>query len=274
MNDKLIEIQSNLIKQAEEELTQSNQLLESLQQEKELLEEFPLDELDSLKSLVLVLQYRLDTQSVLGQLGKLQQYLLQLLGVEAKHSFEFNIERLAYALGTEELKQILAILNHLVDSLLRVIAQKQLKDSLDRKKSLQHVKQFKPLDTLVNVMKKQKVFLAKLDELKLVLENIGGAPQPGIIYDHIAALQGPISRFYQALQHGLALSHSLYQQFQKKNQLNYQLPDTLLKPEHIIRNMEYHLEPQRLFKASMERNKIESLEERAAAKRLGHFFNH
>lgn len=274
MNEKLIEIQSNLIKQAEEELTQSNQLLESLQQEKELLEEFPLDELDSLKSLVLVLQYRLDTQSVLGQLGKLQQYLLQLLGVEAKHSFEFNIERLAYALGTEELKQILAMLNHLVDSLLRVIAQKQLKDSLDRKKSLQHVKQFRPLDTLVNVMNKQKVFLAKLDELKLVLENIGGAPQPGIIYDHIAALQGPISRFYQALQHGLALSHSLYQQLQKKNQLNYQLPDTLLKPEHIIRDMEYHLEPQRLFKASMERNKIESLEERAAAKRLGHFFNH
>ncbi|HFL3389827.1 TPA: hypothetical protein ACG3OE_003092, partial [Legionella pneumophila] len=100
MNEKLIETQSNLIKQAETELIQSNQLLESLQQEKGLQEESDLDELDSLKSLILVLQYRLDTQNALSQLGHLQQYLLQLLGIEAKHSFEFNLERLAFALGT------------------------------------------------------------------------------------------------------------------------------------------------------------------------------
>lgn len=216
MNEKLIETQSNLIKQAETELIQSNQLLESLQQEKGLQEESDLDELDSLKSLILVLQYRLDTQNALSQLGHLQQYLLQLLGIEAKHSFEFNLERLAFALGTDELKQILAMLHHLVDSLLRVIAQKQLKESHDKRKSLEQTKQFKPIDTLVKVLNKQKLFMAKLDELKLVLENIGGAPQPGIVYDHIAALQGPISRFYQALQHGLGLSNSLYQQLQKK----------------------------------------------------------
>ncbi|CAH16266.1 TPA: hypothetical protein JBB06_09575 [Legionella pneumophila subsp. pneumophila] len=274
MNEKLIETQSNLIKQAETELIQSNQLLESLQQEKGLQEESDLDELDSLKSLILVLQYRLDTQNALSQLGHLQQYLLQLLGIEAKHSFEFNLERLAFALGTDELKQILAMLHHLVDSLLRVIAQKQLKESHDKRKSLEQTKQFKPIDTLVKVLNKQKLFMAKLEELKLVLENIGGAPQPGIIYDHIAALQGPISRFYQALQHGLGISNSLYQQLQKKNQLSYQLPDTLLKPEHVIRDMNFHPESQRLFKTTLERNKIENLEERAAAKRLGHFFNH
>lgn len=155
MNETLIEIHSNLIKQAETELIQSNRLLESLQQEKELPEEFESDELDSLKSLILVLQYRLDTQNALSQLGHLQQYLLQLLGIEAKHSFEFNIERLAFALGTDELKQILSMLNHLVDSLLRVIAQKQLKESQDKKKSLQQTKQFKPIDTLVKVLNKQ-----------------------------------------------------------------------------------------------------------------------
>ncbi|KGP63416.1 hypothetical protein EP47_02395 [Legionella norrlandica] len=273
MNEKLIKSQSMLIKQAEEELNQSNQLLGSLKQEAELSEEFPVDELDSLKSLTLLLQYRLDTQNALNQLSQLQQYLLQLLGIEAKHSLEFNIERLAFALGTDELKQILSMLNHLVDSLLRILAQKQLKDSLDKKKSQQQRKQYKPLDTMVKVIDKQKSFLAKLNELKLVLENIEGAPHPGIVYDHIAALQGPISRFHQALQHGLILSNGLYQQLEKKSQFNYQLADTVLKPEHIARNMHYPPELQRLFKPSIAHNKIENLEERAAAKRLGHFFH-
>lgn len=265
--------QTNLINQAEKDLSRSNELLEEFKQQWDQSNEHPLNDAESIRTMQLVLQYRLDTQNALYQLASLQQYLLQLLGVEAQHSTEFNIERLAYALGNEDLQHILSMLNHLVDSLLRIIAHSQKQQILDRKKSLERLKNIKLIDVMVQVMEKQQSFVDRMKDLKLALDDVGGAPQPGIVYDHIAALQGPISRFYQALQHGLILSSSLHQQLQNKNNLQYQMADTLRTADQALRHLNYNPVQQRLFKSTIENNKIESLEARASAKRLGNFFN-
>lgn len=273
MNETLIKAQSTLIAQAEEDINQSNMFLETFVQEWVHPADGTLSDLENLRSMQLVLQYRLDTQNALNQLGHLQQYLLQLLGIESKHSAEFNMERLAFALGSDDLQHILSMLNHLVDSLLRIIAQNQQKQILDRKKALEKTKNLKQIDLLIKVMSKQKSFSSKISELKIALESIGGAPQPGVVYDHIAALQGPVSRFAQALQHGLILSGGLYQQLQQKSHLQYHLADTIHKTEQILQNLHYQPEQQRLFKTALENNKIESLEARASARRLSNFFN-
>ncbi|MBL7479509.1 hypothetical protein [Legionella bononiensis] len=270
----LITDQKNLINQAEKDLNESNHLLEEFKIGWDQTSDHPLSDPDAVRTMQLVLQYRLDTQKALYQLSGMQQYLLQLLGIEPQHSDLLNRERLAFALGSDDLQNVLAMLNHLVDSLLRIIAHNQLNQILDKKKSLERSKNLKLIDVMVKAIEKQKSFVSKMEELKLALEDIEGAPQPGIIYDHIAALQGPVSRFYQALQHGLVLNHSLYQHPQNKSNLQYQLKDTVQSADQNLKIFNYNPSQQRLFKPATENNKIENLEVRASAKRLGHFFNH
>lgn len=274
MNDMLIKSQANLIQQAEKELTQSNQLLEEFSTNWNQTANHSLDDIENIRTLQLVLQYRLDTQSALRQLSSMQQYLQQLLGIEPSHSIDLNMERIEYALGSDDLHQILHLLNGLVDALLRIIAHNMQHQILDRKKSLERLKNLKHVDVMVKVIDKQKAFISQMNKLKLVLEDVGGAPHPGIIYDHIAALEGPISRFYQALQNGLILSGSLYQQMHLKPSLEYKLADTLIKTDQALQNFHYQPEHQRLFTPILENTDTSRLEERATAKRLGNFFNH
>ena len=272
MNDNSSSKESLLIAKAEAELNDANVLLESFAAEWNQTTEHPLDDLDNLRILQYLLQYRLDTQNALSQLNKLQQYLLQLLGIEKIHSLDLNIERLSFALGSDDLHQILSILNQLVDSLLRVLAHILQQQSLDRKKALKHAKKLKQIDILVKVSEKTHSFVVDLEQLKLTLEDVAGAPHPGLILDHIAALEGPISRFQQALQHGLIVSAGLYHQLQNKPHLDSQLADTLQKTNQLIANLQYQPQQQRLFSTPIENTNMARLEERAAAKRLGNFF--
>ncbi|KTD83083.1 hypothetical protein [Legionella waltersii] len=272
MNEQIVALKSK-IKQADEELTRSNQYLELFSQEVEDSSDFSGGDETSLKTLALVLQYRLDTQNVLIQLGKLQNYLLQLLGIESQHSYEMNVERLSHALGTDELKQILSRLNHIVDSLLRILAL-QNKSTLGAKPLLINTKNEKMLNVIHKALSHQQTFATKMAELQLVLENIPGAPHQGVILDHIAALQGPVSRFEKALQHGLVLSSGLYQQLENKKQLQFQVPNTVVQPSMVLQNNMSSPGLKSLFKPSPQLSDAERLEERAAAKRLGHFFNH
>lgn len=274
MTDMLIKSQANLMQQAQEALSESNQLLETFATEWQQSSDHPLDDIENIRTIQLILQYRLDTQNALSKLSSLQQYLLQLLGIEPLHSLEVNIERMGYALGSDDLHQILAMLNQLVDALLRILAHHMQHQILDRKKAMERLKNLKHIDIMVKVMEKQKTFVAKMEQLKLALEDVGGAPHPGIIYDHISALEGPISRFYQALQNGLILSGGLYQQMHLQPHLEYQLADTLQKTDQMLQNLDLHHENQRLFTPSLENTDPQRLEERASAKRLGNFFNH
>lgn len=269
-----IESQIALLNKAEQDLTESNRLLEAFKTQWDEAPEHPLDDVENIRTMQLILQYRLDTQGALYQVAKLQQYLLQLLGIEAKHSAEFNIERLAYALGSEDLHQILNLLNNLVDALLRIIAHYQNQQSLDRKKTQEQLKKTRFVEAMVHVMEKQKSFTASINQLKLALEDIGGAPQAGVIYNHIAALEGPISRFELALQHGMILSGGFYQQLQKKSNLEFMLADTIQKADQALHTMNHHPEQQRLFTPVKEPAQSERLEEWAATRRLSNFFNH
>lgn len=271
---QLIQQQNNLLKLAESELTQSNQLMESfITHWKETIEQ-PLDDFESLHGLKLVLQYRLDTQSTLNQLNSLQLYLRQMLGIEPQHTLDMNLERLSYALGTDDLRQLLTMLNHMVDSLTRILAHHLNQQALDRQKGLLHLKRHQSIELLTKAIEKQNAFSAHCNEVKLTLENIGGAPHPGVIYDHLAALDGPISRFHQALQHGLVLGYSVYQQLEQKNRLQLQLTDTVQNPNQLMHHMNYSSASNHLFTQSPGRTPAERLEERASAKRLGNFFNH
>ncbi|KTD31762.1 hypothetical protein Lmor_2638 [Legionella moravica] len=270
----LINDQQKLIDQAEQNLNESNQLLEGFMRGWDQTNAQPLNDPDVIRTMQLVLQYRLDTQNALYQLSGLQQYLLQLLGIEPQHSDLINRERLAFALGSDDLQYVLTMLNQLVDSLLRMIAHNQLNQVLDKKKALERTKNIKLIDIMLKVIEKQKSFVTNMNELKLALEDIGGAPQPGVIYDHIAALQGPVSRFYQALQNGLVLIQSLDTKPQNTLNAAFQLNDTVQSADQNLKIFNYNPAQQRWFKPVIENNQTEQLELRASAKRLGHFFNH
>lgn len=272
--NQFIQHQNTLITHAHQELKESNQLIESFANHWKKTTEHPLEELETLQSLKLILQYRLDTQNSLSQLNHLQQYLRQLLGVEPQHSFETNIERLAFALGTEELHQLLNMLNHLVESILRILAHQSNQKALERHQALERLKNNQQIVWLAKAIDKQNQFTSLIKQIKLGLGNLATDPHPGVIYDHIAALEGPISRFYQALQHGLILSYSVYQQLEQKNQAKYQLADTVQSANQLAQQLHYSPESFRLFTPTPGRTPSERLEERAAAKRLGHFFNH
>lgn len=220
------------------------------------------DELQTLQGLKLMLQYRLDSQSALAQLGQLQNYLLQILGVEHGHSYERNLERLGFALGIDDLQQLLHLLNHLIDSILRILAQNQKQQLLERKKHLELLRSRQKMPELSLAIDKLQTFSHKMRELRLVLEETPGAPHPGVVYDHIAALEGPISRFQQALQHGLGLSSGLY----------HRIGQTTQHAKELIHQIKQSLEPHRLFTPTQQHS-AERLEERAATKRFGIYFN-
>lgn len=269
MTDSFITSLTRCIKEADEAITHSNSLLDQFtEQTKEVV----LDDFEKLRSIQLVLQYRLDTQSALRKLGSLQQYYLQLLGIESLHSREFNLERLNYAMGSDELQHILAMLNQLVDSLLHVLALQLKQQTLDKKKALERVKNLKHLNVLSKSIDFQKTFVAKIDEMKLVLEDIAGAPHPGVIYDHIAAMEGPISRFHQAIEHGLVAAAGLYQQMHLQAHLENHLAETLQKVDQALHQLSYHPEPQRLFTAPLQNVDKDKLELRAHEKRFSNFY--
>ena len=56
----------------------------------------------------LVLEYILDSQSALARLFQMEQLLFQILGIEPLSSFNVNLERAAYALGSDDLNDILS----------------------------------------------------------------------------------------------------------------------------------------------------------------------
>ncbi|CAM2967331.1 hypothetical protein [Legionella worsleiensis] len=259
------------LNQAEQDLNKSSELLNELAHTQYLRQPLTPTDPDTIHIMQLMLQYRLDTQKALHQLSGIQHYLLQLLGIESQHSDLLNRERLAFALGSDDLQHVLTMLNHLLDSLLRIIAHNQLKEVLDKKKALERVKQQKLQETMIRVLDKQNSFATKMDEFKLALHQLSGALHEGVIYDHIAALQGPISRFYQALQNGLALIKSLNPEPEHAPDLQYQPAQ---KPDQNLSLFHSTPSHQKLFKPLTKHTEPEYLEQRASTKRLGHFFNH
>lgn len=287
INDTQFNHPNNLLAQADKALTDALETLGSLLEGTE--NETPPEDTDNtaeieykIRTIQLVLQYRFDTQDALARLMNLQQAVLQYLGIGPQYSAKINMERMAFALGSDDLHQLLYALNQLVDSLLRIVHRTSHTQSKTRKRlpkeyeqifSDKTTSQSKQWGRLQKAIDHQKSFAFLITQLTLSLQEIGGAPKPGIIYDYLAGLQGPISRFFQALQHGLGLSTSLYHQLNKNTELNNSLSKILSEAHLVLEKISPVFENQRLFSPAKEYTS-EQLEQRAAMKRLGHFFNH
>lgn len=261
-----------LIKNAQEALSRSNHILQ------ELLDESDSDdgsEFQGIKALQLLLQYRFDTQDALMRLLSFDHGLLQILGIDPLHSSRINLERMEYALGNDDLHHILLALSQLINALLRIANRYQ--QHLDSARKMPQHSLNKQLTTtatsLQKAIKEQKFFISLLVELSSHLDAWNKLAAIGPVLDHIAALRGPISQFFQALQNGLELSHRLYEKINKEVKLDTNLANLLQQTEVVLKQLPPITQPHPFF-APMKTVTEESLERRAAIKRLGHFFRY
>lgn len=260
----------SLLDKALHEFMQANQALADCAQHWPNSADDALEDIDLLAAVKLLLQYRMDCQSIFKQLSHIDQSLLQLLGIEPQNSLEFNLERMSFALGGDELHHLLSLLESLLDSLLHVINRNRARQIVDKKAALKRMKQHKHLDSLMQALNYQEHSAHSLKQLIEGLDELAPACDLGPIYDEIGALQGPISRFFQAVQHGLILAGGLYQQIHQDMRLMPYLNQVIHGPDLMAHPAP---EEQRLFTPTTHLTS-ERLEARAANRRLGQFFNH
>lgn len=259
---------------------------QALKESLELLNQFQThhhdedSEEDQMRGLQLILQYRLDNRSAIAALFNYQQSVWQVLGLSPMSPSQTNIERISFALGSDDLNLILSVLSRLADALLRLI-DKLEKDNKNRLKKIKESREIpvlsKPkaqvsLAQLKKALDKQQQFIERINQLDNTLDEIKDTPRLKVVLDHIAALQGPISRFQQALNHGLVLSGSLYQQYNTQLQFNQQLTPVFNQINQALYQLHPEYEAPRLFKPT-NTPLSENLEARAQAKRMGHFFH-
>lgn len=236
----------------------------------------PLSFEEEARSLQLLLEYRLNTQDIIIQLLNLDHHLLYILGIQPQHSQAMNIERLSFALGSDDLQQLLHALNQLVDSLLRIARRYQHQHENSKKEEHlapvhQHQRQAIFMDRLSNLVTLQKSFAHNLTLTESELKELVKYETLGPVLDHISALRGPINQFYQAQLHGLEQLQHVYQNFHHPLTA-CQLADILKKADNALHHLPsiYHLNPN--YSPLQFKNEHERLEERAKEKRLRPFF--
>lgn len=217
-----------------------------------------------IKWLQLILQYRMDTQDILIRLLQLDHGLLQALGIAPAHPSLVNLERLSFALGHDDLQQLLHALGQLMDSLLRMTHR------LHTHHALTPLHSQSSLTKLQRAFEKQKQVICLVITLQETAEQLIQHPEAGPLFDHIAALRGPISHFLQAIQHGIAMTQELYHSLSSKTQAP--LDELRQKTEAILAQISICQPQPTLFHPACETTS-ERLEQRACAKRLGHFFH-
>jgi hypothetical protein len=275
----LVEKQQHQLDHAELALNEALNALSQFRDAKEDSFNTETDTSTDFRDLQLVLQYRLSNHDAVCALLQCQQSLWQILGVSASASTTVNYERLIYALGRDDLHHLLTMLNQLADALLKLIGRMERKNESKKRAGLKQRTFYanqavertgsKARPYLQHAVEKQAVFTAEILDLTQSLQGIEGAPEIGAVLDEIAALKGPISRFYQALQHGMVLAGSLYQQLSEKNSFTPQLSQILNQVHQTLELATPHLDLQRFF--SLEKaNRLsgQDLEERARLKRM------
>ncbi|MCL9684838.1 hypothetical protein [Legionella maioricensis] len=275
MNSSIVSESQRLITQANQLLADSQALLIDLGDDSESSDAASFD--INVKIIQLLLEYRLSSQDALSKVLSLDHNLIALLGIEPKHAASTNLDRLTYALGSEDLRQILHALSQLVDYLLKVVHSYQKNQQQLNRYNHMH-KESKPSKLLMGMQKlvmQQKKLLSLLDEMGKNLEQITQVEAIGPLYDHIAALRGPISQFFQAIQHGIGLAHELYQKTNKEVPLEHSLAHVLQQIEEVLEQMPSIYKPHPHYQAPPPAlETVERLEQRASTKRLSPFFNH
>lgn len=270
--------------EAYDSLSESQSILNEINSDPELTTDLSRDSTsDPAKILELILQYRLDSQDALMKLLHFDNGLLQILGIARLHSANINLERMKFVLGNDDLQHILHLVGQLIQSLM--LAAQQLQKKREKGSIKQPTKTNQPgrflqvCERLEKSISKQKHFIMTLDELMVDLDEWNKLATIGPIYDHIIALRGPISFYFQAEQNGLELTHDLFEKFHTALKLNLVIAPLLEQSKQIFHQLSplqdtpqfFHL-PQ--LGVPMKQHTPEQLEERATARRLGHFFNH
>ncbi len=226
------------------------------------------------RALQLVLQYRLDTQDMLLKLLHIERMVLSRLGIEPMAGSSLNIERISYALGKEDLKSLLYNLSQLVDRLLKVtqVQRRNLDFYQTHQKILsQHAgKHPKYIHDLNHAYQKQRESLEQVKSLECELQYLEKHEAKGPVLDHIAALEGPINKFYQATLNGLEYAFSLYHLMEKKYCVIETILHTVKRAEKLLHQIEAK---QNLQQHQPAPTPQETLEERARKKRLRPFFS-
>ncbi len=233
-----------------------------------------LDLIDESRILQLLFRYRLSAEDALVSLMHLDKHLLYILGIEPHQSQKMNLDRMSYALGMDDLKAIMHALNKLLDYLVHIANRYQLQhqNRLDLKNKAR--KEPKLIESLQKLVTHQLVLTEELKRLEQELSLLIKYEALGPVLDHIAALRGPVSQFYQALQHGLMVTKTLYEQLNLQQHFITELNETLSKAHQVLTNMPSLLHPQPHYALGhfSEKNSDE-LEQRATYKRLRPFFN-
>lgn len=275
MNNPIITKLDKLISEADQSLLDSQTTIQILLSEGEGDE--PLAFEIEARIIQLILEYRLNAEDALAQLLNLDHHLLYILGIQPQHSAKANMERLAYALGSDDLKNILHTLSQLVDYLLRIARryQKQQEKTQQHRVENQPARMPRQLKGMQKLVTQQKVFIALVADISKNLEQLTKLEPVGPVLDHIAGLRGPISRFYQAMQNGITATDGLYKQINKTAVLDETLGLVLKQAEQVLQQLP-PLQPQPLHQLGhfAEQTTTEQLEQRAAAKRMRPFFNH
>ncbi|WP_019215408.1 hypothetical protein [Legionella tunisiensis] len=127
---------------------------------------------DKILTIQLILQYRLSCEDALSFLLRIDQNLLYILGIQPQLSAKMNMDHLAYAVGNEDLRQILNLLGILTSALSKIITRyknSHASFSLKDKRSQKHHLITKELSLLLD---KQKQFLDVLQKLDLEIEQL------------------------------------------------------------------------------------------------------
>lgn len=284
MNDFNIEALETKVKKFGEELSNSQAILQELLDDAEdggngtgFQDETPENRA---RMLQLILQYRLDTQDILAKLFQFDNGVMQLLGISPHQSSSINMERLRYALGRDDLNHILHALSLLMDSLLLMTNRYQEKNKLSRqpmKRVLVASPLFKKVyQGLEKALEQQKLALALLLTINHALAELRNTEAISPIYDHIAALRGPITLFFQAIHHGMQLSYALYENLNQDAKLENTISSILEQVNLVLKQPAPVPAPMMLMRPARSlapETNAERLEQRAAAKRLGCFFN-
>ena len=264
------------VEQAKTLLEGMEGLLQSLNQSESirLLTDAPIE--DRVNTLQLALQYRMDGQDALVRLMQIEQSLLQVLGVERLASNYLNLDNLAYALGSEDFKLLLSDLNALIDKLLKIIHKHQMQHRhfLSDDKPAKEPPEAKKLQNKVKTLSfSQKKLLSHLASIQQNLNLFLQKETLGPVHNHIVALQGPVSRFFQLVLSGLKQSHSLIHQLRPETSLSERLEPILDNANETLHQMAIQSLSKNYFAPTKQPNIEEDrLEARAEKKRLGQFF--
>ena len=268
-----------LMHKASQALAGSQSILQGILSDAKQLDPSDITAISNVQLLVLILQYRLDTQDALVKLLQIDNGFLQILGIGPHLSSKINLERMGFAIGNDELHHILLSLGQLIHTLWRIAQRYQQtldKDSKRKQRQLSPNSKamlltFEP--RLQIALGQQKQFISLIDELSshLAIQWTKLAALGVPVLDEVSALQGPISLFYQGMLNGLDVTHEFYKTTNQGIQLDKNLDQLVQQIESALTYLPSIHQPRPFFSAiKMDTN--ERLEERASNRRLGHFF--